>query len=111
MSKRACYHQLKYIWALITFLTFEWKYKENDLETHNDLANRWVIFRGLEIHSKSLPNSVKIKKKKREEAGLEMWEQGQRMQKGEICINRVFACEEHSDVRWSDGDRLMAPPF
>lgn len=47
----------------------------------------------------------------REEAGLKMWEQGQRTQKGEICINQVFACEEHNDVRRSDGDRLAAPQF
>lgn len=65
----------------------------------------------LKFTAKVCQTVLRSKKKKREEAGLEMWEQGQRMQKGEICINRVFACEEHSDVRWSDGDRLMAPPF
>lgn len=34
----------------------------------------------------------------REKEGIEMWEQGQRMQKEEIHINQVFACQEHSDV-------------
>lgn len=58
-----------------------------------------LSLRTLEIHSKRLPHNVKIINNERERGNREMWGPGQRMQKGEIRINQVFACKEHSDIR------------